>query len=256
LRVREINGGADPQVAAVPTRPWMLDIKANVPGRMMVTGLGLDSEWRGDLSVTGSILSPAILGTAEVVRGGYEFAGRRFELDRGVIRFRGESPPDPILDIVAQGDTQGLSATIRVGGTGQKPEITFASVPALPQEELLSRLLFGTSITNLSAPEALQLAAAVASMRGGAGLNPINALRQAVGLDRLRILPADATTGQRTAVAAGKYISRRAFVEIITDGAGYSATRAEFQVTHWLSILSTLSSVGRQSAAVRISKDY
>ncbi len=256
LRVREINGGADLQMAVAPARPWLLDIKANVPGRMMVTGLGLDSEWRGDLAVTGSILSPAILGAAEVVRGGYEFAGRRFELERGVIRFRGESPPDPILDIVAQGDTQGLDATIRVGGTGQKPEITFASVPALPQEELLSRLLFGTSITNLSAPEALQLAAAVASMRGGAGLNPINALRQAVGLDRLRILPADTTTGQRTSVAAGKYISRRAFVEIITDGAGYSATRAEFQVTRWLSILSTLSSVGRQSAAVRISKDY
>jgi translocation and assembly module TamB len=57
-------------------------------------------------------------------------------------------------------------------------------------------------------------------------------------------------------VAAGKYISRRAFVEIITDGAGYSATRAECQVTHWLSILSTLSSVGRQSASVRISRDY
>ncbi len=256
LKVREINGSTDQQIAAVPTRPWMLDIKAAVPGRMMVTGLGLDSEWRGDLKVTGSILAPAILGSAEVVRGGYEFAGRRFELERGVIRFRGESPPDPILDIVAAGDTQGLSATIRVGGTGQKPEITFASVPALPQEELLSRLLFGTSITNLSAPEALQLAAAVASMRGGAGLNPINALRQAVGLDRLRILPADTTTGQRTAVAAGKYISRRAFVEIITDGAGYSATRAEFQVTRWLSILSTLSSVGRQSAAIRVSKDY
>lgn len=256
LRVREINSGADVQVAAVPAQPWLLDIKANVPGRMMVTGLGLDSEWRGDLAVTGSILSPAILGAAEVVRGGYEFAGRRFELERGVIRFRGGSPPDPILDIVAQGDTQGLSATIRVGGTGQKPEITFASVPALPQEELLSRLLFGTSITNLSAPEALQLVAAVASMRGGAGLNPINALRQAVGLDRLRILPADTTTGQRTSIAAGKYISRRAFVEIITDGAGYSATRAEFQVTRWLSILSTVSSVGRQSAAVRISRDY
>lgn len=256
LNVREINAGADARVATAATRPWLLDVKANVPGRMMVTGLGLDSEWRGDLKVTGSILAPAIEGNAEVVRGGYEFAGRRFELERGVIRFRGESPPDPILDIVAEGDTQGLNATIRVGGTGQKPEITFASVPALPQEELLSRLLFGTSITNLSAPEAVQLAAAVASMRGGAGLNPINALRQAVGLDRLRILPADTTTGQRTSVAAGKYLSRRAFVEIITDGAGYSATRAEFQVTRWLSVLSTLSSIGKQSAAVRVSKDY
>ena len=258
LKVREING--DPQeealAAAAPAQPWMLDIRAEAPGQMMVSGMGLDSEWRANLDIKGSVYAPAVTGTAEMVRGGYEFAGRRFELQRGVLRFRGESPPDPILDIVAQGDTQGLSATIRVTGTGLKPEISFASVPALPQDELLSRLLFGTSITNLSAPEAVQLAAAVASMRGGGGLNPINALRKAVGLDRLRILPADTVTGQRTSVAAGKYLTRRTFVEVITDGQGYSATRAEFQVTRWLSILSTISTIGEQSGAIRVSKDY
>ncbi|MFM7028347.1 MAG: translocation/assembly module TamB domain-containing protein [Chakrabartia sp.] len=256
LKVQEVNAGLDARTDQAPALPWTLDIKADIPGRLMVSGLGLDSEWRARLDVQGSLLSPAITGTAELVRGGYEFAGRRFDLQRGVIRFRGESPPDPTLDIVAAGDTEGLAATIRVAGTGQRPEISFASVPALPQEELLSRLLFGTSITNLSAPEAVQLAAAIASMRGGGGLNPINALRKAVGLDRLRILPADTATGQRTSVAAGKYLTRRAFVEVITDGQGYSATRAEFQVTRWLSILSTISTLGDQSAAIRVSKDY
>jgi translocation and assembly module TamB len=93
-------------------------------------------------------------------------------------------------------------------------------------------------------------------MRGGGGLNPINAVRKAVGLDRLRILPADTVTGQRTSVAAGKYLTRRTFVEVITDGQGYSATRAEFQVTRWLSILSTISTIGEQSGAIRVSKDY
>ncbi len=56
-----------------------------------------------------------------------------------------------------------------VRGTGLKPEITFASVPQLPQDELLSRILFGTSITNLSAPEAVQLASAVAALQSGCG---------------------------------------------------------------------------------------
>lgn len=256
LNVREVNGVVAADTPAASAQVWTLDIKAEAPGRLMVSGLGLDSEWRANLLVQGSIFSPAITGAAEMIRGGYEFAGRRFDLQRGIIRFRGESPPDPILDIVAQGDTQGLTATIRVAGTGQRPDISFASVPALPQEELLSRLLFGTSITSLSAPEAVQLAAAVASMRGGAGLNPINALRKAVGLDRLRILPGNVATGQRTSVAAGKYLTRRTFVEVITDGQGYSATRAEFQVTRWLSILSTISTLGEQSASVRVSRDY
>jgi translocation and assembly module TamB len=256
LNVREINGRtSDPPGRALPL-PWRLDITANAPNRLAVTGLGLDSEWKADLNIGGTIYSPAIRGRADLLRGGYEFAGRRFDLQRGVIRFLGESPPDPILDIAASGDTQGLSAMIRVTGTGLKPDIAFTSTPALPQDELLSRLLFGTSITNLSAPEALQLAAAVASLRNGGGLDPVNALRSAIGLDRLRIMPADATTGQRTSIAVGKYLTRRAYVEIITDGQGYSATRAEFQITRWLSLLSSISTIGRQSAQVRISKDY
>ena len=104
---------------------------------------------------------------------------------------------------------------------------------------------------------ALQLAAAVAALQnGGNGLNPINAVRHAVGLDRLRIVPADPQTGQGTSVAAGKYITRRLYAEIVTDGQGYSATQVEFQVTRWLSLLSSISTLGRESANVRVSKDY
>jgi translocation and assembly module TamB len=257
LKVREINGRTDEVVATRAVMPWRLALKAKAPSRFMVTGLGLDSEWQADLNIGGTPYAPTITGRADLLRGDYEFAGRRFGVTRGAIRFQGENPPDPALDIHAEGSTQGLSATIRVTGSGQKPQIRFASTPSLPEDELLSRLLFGTSISNLSAPEAVQLAAAVASLRdGGNGLNPINALRNAIGLDRLRILPADTVTGQGTSVAAGKYLSRRAYVEIVTDGAGYSATNAEFQVSRFLSILGSISTIGRQRASIRISKDY
>jgi translocation and assembly module TamB len=236
---------------------WKLDIDVDSRNQLAVTGLGLDSEWRGKLHLGGTIDNPAINGRVDLVRGGYEFAGRRFDLDRGAIRFLGETPPDPLLDITAKANLNGVSATITVSGTGQKPEIHFSSIPALPEDELLSRLLFGTSITNLSAPEALQLAAAVGSLRGGGGgLNPINAVRRAAGLDRLRILPADPTIGIGTSIAAGKYIGRRTYVEVISDGQGYSATRIEFQITRWLSLLSSISTIGRQSASVKVSKDY
>jgi translocation and assembly module TamB len=94
-------------------------------------------------------------------------------------------------------------------------------------------------------------------LRGsGNGLDPINMVRRAAGLDRLRIVAADPTTGQGTAVAVGKYIGRRTFVEVISDGQGYSATNVEFQITRWLSLLSSISTIGRQSASVKVSKDY
>lgn len=252
----ERNRPTDYFELAAPPAPWRLDLKATARNRLMVTGLGLDSEWRTILAITGSVGEPILVGNATLLRGGYEFAGRRFELERGTIGFNGSNPPDPVLDIAAAANLQGLSATIRVTGTGLKPDVSFASNPALPEDELLSRLLFGTSIANLSAPEALQLASAVAALQSGGNLDPINALRRAVGLDRLRIVAADPTIGQGTAIAAGKYITRRAFVEVITDGQGYSATRAEFQITRWLSVLSTISTIGRQSINARVSRDY
>jgi translocation and assembly module TamB len=222
-----------------------------------VTGLGIDSRWTANLQVGGFADEPRFTGRAELVQGNYDFAGRRFRLDHGVIRFLGESPPNPLLDIHAEAAVQGLNADVNVRGTGLKPEITFASTPPLPQDELLSRLLFGTSITNLSAPDALQLASAVAALQSGSGsLDPINALRRAIGLDRLRIVPADISTGQKTAIGAGKYITSKLYVEVVTDGQGYSATQVEYQMTRWLSLLSTVSTLGRSSASVRVSKDY
>ncbi|MEG3084867.1 translocation/assembly module TamB domain-containing protein [Sphingomonas sp. PB2P12] len=257
LNIREINLPDGGEEVVKQTKPWTLAIKARAPNQVMVSGLGLTSEWSANLQIAGQPENPAITGRATLIRGDYEFAGRQFELARGVIRFDGGVPANPALDIEANADSTGLSASIRVTGYALKPEIGFTSTPALPEDELLSRLLFGTSITNLSAPEALQLAAAVAALQGGgSGLNPINAVRRAAGLDRLRILPADPQTGQGTSIAAGKYVTRRLYAEIVTDGQGYSATQVEFQVTRWLSLLSSISTLGRQSANVRVSKDY
>ncbi|PSJ38783.1 translocation/assembly module TamB domain-containing protein [Allosphingosinicella deserti] len=257
LPVREVNRPADERPVPRRLTPWALDLDVDAPGRLTVTGLGINSEWSADLKMAGTVTEPRITGRADLVRGTYDFAGRRFDLERGQIRFLGETPINPVLDITAEGGVQGLNAVIRVTGRGLQPEIGFTSTPALPQDELLSRLLFGTSITNLSAPEALQLAAAVASLNSsGGGLDPINAVRAATGLDRLRIVPADITTGQGTAIAAGKYLGRRVYVEVVTDARGYSATMVEYQITRWLSLLSSISTIGRESVNVRVSKDY
>lgn len=236
--------------------PWRLDVSVD-GGPLEVTGLGIESEWITDLDIGGTLDDPRITGEARLRRGDYDFAGRNFRLTEGIIRFRGEAPPDPLLDIEADAEVSGLEATVNVEGTGLNPRIRFSSVPSLPEDELLSRILFGTSITNLSAAEALQLGAAVASLQGGGGsLDPVNALRRAVGLDRLRILPADVATGQGTSLAAGKNITRKLYVEVITDGQDYTATQMEYRVTRWLSILATINSLGRAGANVRISKDY
>ena len=256
LNVQRITPDSAEVIEIAQLKPWSLDLKL-AGGNLVVRGLGIDSRWTTDLDIAGRADAPRFTGQANLIRGSYEFAGRSFRLDRGTIRFRGETPVNPQLDIRAEAQVQGVDAAVTVQGTGLRPEIAFTSNPQLPQDELLSRILFGTGITNLSAPEAIQLATAVAALNSGSGgLDPINAVRRAVGLDRLRILPADVATGQKTAISAGKYLGRKLFVEVITDGQGYSATRVEYEITRWLSLLSSVSTIGRASANVRASKDY
>ena len=220
--------------------------------------MGLDSEWGANIILRGTTDDPRIGGTAQVVRGEYTFAGAQFELTRGRIAFDVGQPINPRVDIVAESEADGLDVTVRVQGSAMSPDISFTSVPGLPEEEILARLLFGGSITNLSATDALQLGAALASLRGGegGGLDPINRLRTAIGLDRLRIVSADPALGRGTAIALGKNLGRRFYAEIVTDGRGYSATNVEFRVTSWLSLLGSLSTIGRESISAEISRDY
>lgn len=256
IKTREINLPYDVGPTRATSRPWRYLIDARAPSRVAVAGMGLDSEWSANVRVRGTTDDPRLGGEARLVRGGYSFAGTRFEITRGIINFDEEVPIDPRLDIVAESEADGIDVAVKVQGSAQRPEITFASTPALPEEEILARLLFGGSITELSATDVLQLGSALASLRGGGGMDPINKLRTAIGLDRLRIVSADPALGRATSIALGKNIGRKFYVEIITDGRGYSATQAEFRITSWLSILGSISTIGRELLVAEVSKDY
>ena len=256
IPVREVNVRPQAERATAPRRPWRYLIDASGDNRIDVEGLGLDSEWSANLVIRGTTDEPRVGGRASVLQGTYSFAGTRFDLRRGEIAFDENEPIDPRLDMQAETDRDNITVLANVTGTALAPEINFSSTPALPEEEILARLLFGGSIADLSATDALQLGAAVASLRGGEGLDPINQLRSAIGLDRLRIVSADPALNRGTGVALGKNFGRRFYAEIITDGRGYSATELEFRVTSWLSLLAAVSTIGRESVVAEVSRDY
>ncbi len=259
IATREINDdeGRSRTQASGRDAAWRYLVNASAPGRVAVEGLGLDSEWGVDIALRGTVSDPRIGGTARLVRGDYTFAGTRFELTRGRILFDVGEPINPRLDVLAETSKNGTNVDIAITGNAQSPAIAFSSDPALPEEEILARLLFGGSVTSLSATDAVQLAAALAALQGGGGgLDPIGKLRRSIGLDQLRIVSADPLIGRGTGIAIGKNITRNIYVELVTDGRGYSATQVEYRITSWLALLGTVSTIGRDSVLVQVSRDY
>ena len=252
------RAAANPQAAAAgPPGLFKLALRVHADNRLYVSGMGLESEWLADIRIGGTSAAPSVTGQARIVRGTYSFSGKRFDVTRGIVRFEGGPIGDPSLDIAATTTAEGITATIAITGSALDPRLTFTSTPALPQDEVLSRLLFGSSVTNLSATQALQLASALNGLRGsGGGLNPLGKLRSVTGIDRLRILGADEATGRGTAVAAGQYLTDDIYIEIITDSRGFTATQLEIALSKALSLLSSTGSFGGSNASLRYSKDY
>jgi translocation and assembly module TamB len=255
----------------------VLDVTVDMPGQVFVRGRGLDSEWRGRLTITGTTAAPSIDGNLEVVRGTYNFLGTTATLSSGTISFLGGNRINPEINIEARLSSTDVIAIIRVTGTATQPKIALTSQPELPQDEILSRVLFGTSVSSITAAQGLQIAQAAAALANGGDIGVLERVRQGLGLDRLTLGSATATsplsnvampstpagvpsafptagigssptpisaagnTGAAgTTVNAGKYVASGVYVGV-TQGisAGSSAVDVQISVTPHISIDTT-----------------
>ena len=216
-------------------------------GEVRVAGRGLNVLLNVNAEVGGTVAQPRLTGTAGIVRGDYDFAGKRFVFDdRGSVSL--STDPSLIrLDLTAEREDPALTAVIRVTGTAARPVIALTSTPALPQDEILSQVLFGRSASQLSPFEATQLAAGVASLAGGGGFDVIGNLRELAGLDRLSF------GGEASAltVAGGRYITDDVYLEIIGGGEGGATVNVEWQVRRNLAISSQFGGQGDASLSIR-----
>lgn len=172
----------------------------------------------------GTFSTPLLFGEAEIVRGDVNLVGRNFAFRDSTIRLSGD-PLDAQLDIRADRDLDTLTAQIVLTGTADNPTFKLQSVPDLPDEEILSRVLFGRSAAQLTLFQTGQLAAAVASFSGKRALDPVGAVQEVLGVDRLDFGISE--TGE-VSVGAGKYVAKDVYVELRTDVRGDTGLAIEW----------------------------
>lgn len=229
-----------------------LDISITAPDSIFVRGRGLDSEWRADLAVTGSAARPRVRGVVEKLRGRLDFIGQPFELETGRVVFQGGATIDPSLDVSLERERDNLLGRIRVVGRASTPEVRFESEPALPEDEVLPRVLFGRSQQSLSPDQAFQLASGLATLFSG-GEGVLGRVRSAVGLDVLSVDQGE----NGYSVRAGRRLADGVFVGVRqpVDGSGASV-EVEAEVFEGVTVDSEVQPQGGASFGLNYKFDF
>ncbi|MCZ0961366.1 translocation/assembly module TamB domain-containing protein [Paracoccus benzoatiresistens] len=234
-----------------PAAPPRLDLLINAPNQFFVRGRGVDAELGGSLQVQGTTRNAIPIGHLELIRGRVDLLGKRFDLTEGLVELQGSLIP--VIRLVAETEQDGITTRIIIDGEVRDPEITFESSPELPEEEVLSQLLFGRGLANISPLQAAQLANAIAVLAGRGGEGIIGNLRNQVGLDDLDLATDDEGNVQ---VRAGKYLSDNVYTDVQVGADGKSSLNLNLDVTNSLTARGSVGSDGDSTLGIYFERDY
>ena len=222
-----------------------LDLKLHASGGILVQGRALNAELGGDLHLGGTTANPSVSGGFEMIRGTFSLASSQLKFTSGRVSFNGaglKGKIDPSLDFTAETTVTDATASLHVIGLADSPQFELSSSPPMPQDEILARLLFGESASQLTILQVAQISAALASLSGvgGSGLNPLARVQKSLGLDRLSVSSGNGTgasgEGSGTTVEAGRYVTNRVFVSAKESTTGFSQVEVDVDLSKHLKL--------------------
>jgi translocation and assembly module TamB len=234
-----------------------LNITIHAPREVLVQGRGLDAEM-GDsggeraLRIRGTTAAPVVSGELQLIRGTFTLGSTLLTFDKSSkVSFDGtglRKSIDPTLDFTATSTVQGSTATLTISGYADAPKFALSSTSGQSQDEIMALLLFGEPVSQLTALQAAQAAAALTTLSGigGGGGNPLVRLQKTLGLDRLSVASNTTTTAtgatesQGAAIQAGRYITKRVYIEGKQSTAGQSQVQVDVDLTRHLKLQTRL----------------
>jgi TamB, inner membrane protein subunit of TAM complex len=244
-----------------------VDVRVVLPDDLVLRGRDMHASFSriglGDMNITvGGDLRirkapaglPDVIGTVTVVRGFYDFQGRRFEVLRdSQIRFQGSRPIDPALQVDAQRVISGVTAIVNIRGTARQPQVRLSSTPPLDEADVLSLIVFNQPINQLGQGERLNLAERAGGLAVGYLASPLaNSIADALDLDIFEIRASGGINGQPS-VALGQQIGSRLFVSFRQEfgSAELSQLSLEYRINELLRLVSTVTEGSQRSHRVQ-----
>ena len=175
-----------------------------------VVGPSIDMRWGGALETTTDASGATTSGKLDARRGTFDLLGNAFDLETGTVYLAEDGSGIPFLDVVANTTVDDVVVTVTVRGPASRPDFELSSVPALPQSEIFTILVTGTTDTQGADSDEVQnkAAAILAAMSNGSLQRQLD---ERLGVDKLGVGFGDST--EQPILSVGKNITRDVYAE-------------------------------------------
>ena len=228
-----------------------LNLLVSAPNQIYVRGRGVTAELGGEVRLGGTLDAIEPVGAFNLLRGRLDILGQRIELDEGSITLIGDL--DPFLNVVARTEGDAISVLITVRGRISDPVVTLSSLPELPQDEVLARLIFDRGLSELSPLQLAQLALAANELAGNSDGSIIGGLRDSLGLSDIDVVTDDAGN---PAVRATQYVQENVYLGVEASTGGSARTTINLDVTEDITARGSVALDGESSLGIFFERDY
>lgn len=221
------------KAAAGEVDPRTLALKIKLADPIRFTGPVMQMEWSGAIAVDQSPEAKSVTGKLKADEGKFDLLGNRFVIESGEVTLpEGEVTIDPFLNVVAATQTEVARVRVTIRGRASRPQLIFSSEPSLPQQQILTLLVTGT--TDASEANQQKVLAEAATLLVLAE-NPAlaNFITRSTGLDYVGVSFGDSAT--QPILTIGKHVNRKIYAETsYKHNAPMRANRVEASVEYEL----------------------
>ncbi len=235
-----------------------IDVRIRAATPIKVVGLGLDSEWNGEMGVRKEKGKVVFTGGFKPRRGTYTVFTRPFRIESGEIRLGGIGRLTPVFDIKSEYSRGEVTVTARLHGDANDLDLELTSIPSMPQDEMLSWVLFGNDSSALTPLQGLKLAQVAAQLVGGpANLGKRNRAAETLSVDRVELREMS-NRESSTSLVVGKQVSERVYMEFIHEVGGQAASNiyVEYELTPHFTVETTIGSRANNGVGANYKFDY
>jgi translocation and assembly module TamB len=214
-----------------------------------------------NLTLSGTMAAPVVLGRATLTSGEMFFMGKRYEIENGTIAFANPVRTQPVVNLYVKTTVQQYNITLNFVGPVDKLRTNYTSDPPLSPADIINLVAFGKtteeSATSTSTPASLGAESVLAQ---GAASQFSGKLEKLAGISQLTIDPlaGNSQSNPGAQVAIQQRVTGKILLTFSTDvtSTQNQAIQVQYQVKKGLSVSVLRDQYGGYAATVRIHKTF